>query len=129
MDIRDEIDMALGLSHTQHIGTLFHPWFRGAHFIIILLEERVFTNANVPFRMRFRDGTSIVERTAQRSNSSLYNHSERERGEGTVGREAVAVGAPQRAWQGEAHVGGICGIICRLLSPRLSSQVASSLEI
>ena len=43
MYILDEIDAALDLSHTQHIGT------------------------------RFRDGTSVIGRTALRSTSSLYN--------------------------------------------------------
>ena len=43
MYILDEIDAALDLSHTQHIGA------------------------------RFRDGTSVIGCTAQRSTSSLYN--------------------------------------------------------
>jgi len=53
-------------------------------------------------RTRFRNCTSIVERTAQRGNSSLYNHSECEREEGTLGGEAVTVGVPRRARQGAA---------------------------
>ncbi|KAH9009648.1 condensin subunit, partial [Lactarius pseudohatsudake] len=73
MYILDEIDAALDLSHTQHIGTLFRTRFRGAQFIVVSLKEGLFTNANVLFRTRFRDGTSIVERTAQRSASNLYN--------------------------------------------------------
>ncbi|KAI9439026.1 condensin complex subunit SMC2 [Lactarius indigo] len=77
MYILDEIDAALDLSHTQHIGTLFRTRFRGAQFIVVSLKEGLFTNANVLFRTRFRDGTSIVERTAQRSASNLY-HAERE---------------------------------------------------
>ncbi|KAI9457325.1 condensin complex subunit SMC2 [Lactarius psammicola] len=77
MYILDEIDAALDLSHTQHIGTLFRTRFRGAQFIVVSLKEGLFTNANVLFRTRFRDGTSIVERTAQRSASNLY-HVERE---------------------------------------------------
>jgi len=79
MYILDEIDAALDLSHTQHIGTLFRTRFRGAQFIVVSLKEGLFTNANVLFRTRFRDGTSIVERTAQRSASNLY-HAEREEG-------------------------------------------------
>ncbi|KAI0296748.1 condensin complex subunit SMC2 [Multifurca ochricompacta] len=66
MYILDEIDAALDLSHTQHIGTLFRTRFRGSQFIVVSLKEGLFTNANVLFRTRFRDGTSIVERTAQR---------------------------------------------------------------
>jgi structural maintenance of chromosome 2 len=73
MYILDEIDAALDLSHTQHIGHLFRTRFKGSQFIVVSLKEGLFTNANVLFRTRFRDGTSIVERTAQRSTSSLYN--------------------------------------------------------
>ncbi|QRV81363.1 structural maintenance of chromosomes protein [Ceratobasidium sp. AG-Ba] len=73
MYILDEIDAALDLSHTQHIGTLFRNRFRGSQFIVVSLKEGLFTNANVLFRTRFRDNTSIVERTAQRSTSSMYN--------------------------------------------------------
>lgn len=97
MYILDEIDAALDLSHTQHIGTLFRTRFRGAQFIVVSLKEGLFTNANVLFRTRFRDGTSIVERTAQRSASSLYNaERERDREEGAAGE----VGAPRRARRG-----------------------------
>jgi len=96
MYILDEIDAALDLSHTQHIGTLFRTRFRGAQFIVVSLKEGLFTNANVLFRTRFRDGTSVVERTAQRSSSSLYNNAERE--EGAAGE----VGAPRRARRGAA---------------------------
>ena len=72
MYILDEIDAALDLSHTQHIGQLFRTRFKGSQFIVVSLKEGLFTNANVLFRTRFRDGTSVVERTAQRSASSLY---------------------------------------------------------
>ncbi|KAI0247376.1 condensin complex subunit SMC2 [Lactifluus subvellereus] len=96
MYILDEIDAALDLSHTQHIGTLFRTRFRGAQFIVVSLKEGLFTNANVLFRTRFRDGTSVVERTAQRSASALYgNNTEREEG-AARGEVAGAVGAPQR---------------------------------
>ncbi|KAL4076571.1 RecF/RecN/SMC [Scleroderma yunnanense] len=73
MYILDEIDAALDLSHTQHIGQLFRTRFKGAQFIVVSLKEGLFTNANVLFRTRFRDGTSIVERTADRSGSTLYS--------------------------------------------------------
>ena len=106
MYILDEIDAALDLLRTQHIGTLFRTRFRGAPFIVVSLKEGLFSNANVLFRTRFRDGTSVVERTGQRSNSSLYHHGERERDslreEGTAGGEAVAVGGPRRARRGAA---------------------------
>jgi structural maintenance of chromosome 2 len=69
MYILDEIDTALDLSHTQHIGTLFRTRFRGAQFIAVSLKEGLFTNANVLFRTRFCDGTSMVERTAQRNSA------------------------------------------------------------
>jgi structural maintenance of chromosome 2 len=76
MYILDEIDAALDLSHTQHIGQLFRTRFKGSQFIVVSLKEGLFTNANVLFRARFRDGTSIVERTAQRSGSNLYGEDE-----------------------------------------------------
>lgn len=57
MYILDEIDAALDLSHTQHIGQLFQSRFSGSQFIVVSLKEGLFTNANVLFRARFRDGT------------------------------------------------------------------------
>ncbi|KAG8998049.1 Structural maintenance of chromosomes protein 2 [Tulasnella sp. JGI-2019a] len=73
MYILDEIDSALDLSHTQHIGQLFRSRFKGSQFIVVSLKEGLFTNANVLFKARFRDGTSIVERTAQRSGNAMYD--------------------------------------------------------
>ncbi|ODO05464.1 hypothetical protein I350_04514 [Cryptococcus amylolentus CBS 6273] len=67
MYILDEIDAALDLQHTQHIGQLFRNRFKGSQFIVVSLKEGLFTNANVLFRARFRDGTSIVERTERRT--------------------------------------------------------------
>ncbi|OSD02346.1 condensin complex subunit SMC2, partial [Trametes coccinea BRFM310] len=81
MYILDEIDAALDLSHTQHIGQLFRTRFKGSQFIVVSLKEGLFTNANVLFRTRFRDGTSIVERTAHRSTSALYQNASRDDGE------------------------------------------------
>ncbi|WWC91996.1 uncharacterized protein L201_006950 [Kwoniella dendrophila CBS 6074] len=72
MYILDEIDAALDLQHTQHIGQLFRNRFKGSQFIVVSLKEGLFTNANVLFRARFRDGTSIVERTERRSANSSY---------------------------------------------------------
>ncbi|ORY74060.1 P-loop containing nucleoside triphosphate hydrolase protein [Leucosporidium creatinivorum] len=94
MYILDEIDAALDLSHStsppvflvvelsadlssfftaENIGRLFRTRFKGSQFIVVSLKDGLFSNANVLFRARFRDGTSIVERTAQRSASALYN--------------------------------------------------------
>ena len=53
--------------------------------------------SNVLFRTRFRDRNSVVERTGKRGNSCLYGHGEREREQGTLDVEAMAVGRPQRA--------------------------------
>ncbi|KAG7095814.1 hypothetical protein E1B28_006514 [Marasmius oreades] len=80
MYILDEIDAALDLQHTQNIGHLFRTRFKGSQFIVVSLKEGLFTNANVLFRTRFRDGTSIVERTANRSSSTLYEEGANARG-------------------------------------------------
>ncbi|BGP12974.1 Structural maintenance of chromosomes protein 2 [Rhodosporidiobolus nylandii] len=73
MYILDEIDAALDLSHTENIGRLFRTRFKGSQFIVVSLKDGLFSNANVLFRARFRDGTSVVERTSQRSASALYD--------------------------------------------------------
>jgi structural maintenance of chromosome 2 len=93
--ILSEVDAMLDLSHGQHIGTLFRRTrFRGAQFIVVSLKEGLFTNANLLFRTRFRDGTNVVEHTT--SASALYGSAERE--EGTArGEGAGTVGAPRRA--------------------------------
>lgn len=65
MYILDEIDAALDLSHTQNIGHLFKNRFKGSQFIVVSLKEGMFNNANVLFKARFRDGTSVVERFTQ----------------------------------------------------------------
>jgi len=62
MYILDEIDSALDLQHTQHIGHLFRTRFKGAQFIVVSLKEGLYANASVIFKARFRDGTSVVER-------------------------------------------------------------------
>lgn len=63
MYILDEVDAALDLSHTENIGRLFRNRFKGSQFIVVSLKEGMFSNANVIFRTRFRDGVSGVERT------------------------------------------------------------------
>jgi structural maintenance of chromosome 2 len=73
MYIVEEINAAPDLSHTQHIGQFFRTRFKGSQFIVVSLKEGLFTNANVLFRARFRDGTSIVERSAQRPGSGMYD--------------------------------------------------------
>jgi structural maintenance of chromosome 2 len=62
MYVLDEIDAALDLSHTQHIGQLFRTRFKGSQYIVVSHKEGLFTNANVLFRAKFRDGTSIIAR-------------------------------------------------------------------
>lgn len=84
MYILDEIDAALDLSHTQHIGQLFKNRFKGSQFIVVSLKEGLFTNANVLFRTQFRDGTSVVQRTAQRSASAMYEGPGKENYHGTT---------------------------------------------
>ncbi|KAI5475198.1 nuclear condensin complex protein, partial [Pseudohyphozyma bogoriensis] len=91
MYILDEVDAALDLSHTENIGRLFKNRFGGSQFIVVSLKDGLFSNANVLFRTKFRDGTSLVERTTQRSNSALYNKENegaggRNRGKGRVSR-------------------------------------------
>ncbi|KAI9206146.1 RecF/RecN/SMC [Polychytrium aggregatum] len=67
MYILDEVDAALDLSHTQNIGQLLKTRFKGSQFIIVSLKDGMFSNANVLFRTRFREGVSVVERTAQKA--------------------------------------------------------------
>nr|WJN25076.1 condensin complex subunit [Moesziomyces parantarcticus] len=78
MYILDEIDAALDLSHTQHIGQLFRNRFRGSQFIVVSLKEGLFTNANVLFRARFRDGTSLVERTVNANRTTAADDVDKE---------------------------------------------------
>ncbi|WWD19905.1 hypothetical protein CI109_104374 [Kwoniella shandongensis] len=87
MYILDEIDAALDLQHTQHIGQLFRNRFKGSQFIVVSLKEGLFTNANVLFKARFRDGTSVVERTERRSNNATHSSEDKENSQ-----EKTAVG-------------------------------------
>lgn len=61
MYILDEVDAALDPSHTQNIGLLLRNRFKGSQFIIVSLKDGMFTNANVLFKTKFRDGVSTVE--------------------------------------------------------------------
>lgn len=96
MYILDEIDAALDLQHTQHIGQLFRTRFKGSQFIVVSLKEGLFTNANVLFRARFRDGTSVVERTASRSANGFYD-GDKENSAGGDGDKAAAGGKKRTA--------------------------------
>lgn len=70
MYILDEVDAALDLSHTENIGRLLRGRFKGSQFIVVSLKEGMFTNANVLFRTRFRDGVSGVDRVQNDSTSA-----------------------------------------------------------
>lgn len=61
MYILDEVDAALDLAHTQNIGSLLRTRFKGSQFLVVSLKDGMFNNANVLFKTRFRDGTSVVE--------------------------------------------------------------------
>lgn len=63
--ILDEVDAALDLSHTQNIGNLLKKRFKSSQFIVVSLKEGMFTNANVLFKTKFRDGISSIERFEQ----------------------------------------------------------------
>jgi structural maintenance of chromosome 2 len=76
MYILDEIDAALDLDHTQNIGQLFKNRFKGSQFIVVSLKEGMFTNANVLFRAKFRDGISAVDVSLEGFNYVLEDCSE-----------------------------------------------------
>ncbi|KAI8063508.1 RecF/RecN/SMC [Gongronella butleri] len=61
MYILDEVDAALDISHTQNIGSLLRTRFKGSQFLVVSLKDGMFNNANVLFKTRFKDGTSVVE--------------------------------------------------------------------
>ncbi|KAI9355084.1 condensin subunit [Zopfochytrium polystomum] len=64
MYILDEVDSALDESHTQNIGRLLRSRFKGSQFILVSLKDGMYSNANVLFRTKFREGMSTVERIA-----------------------------------------------------------------
>ncbi|GAA5892437.1 hypothetical protein JCM6882_005616 [Rhodosporidiobolus microsporus] len=99
MYILDEVDAALDLSHTENIGRLFRTRFKGSQFIVVSLKDGLFANANVLFRARFREGTSVVERTTQRSASALYDKENAPPGGrgGGGGRKGKSVGGGPQA--------------------------------
>ncbi|RIA83199.1 hypothetical protein C1645_786893, partial [Glomus cerebriforme] len=55
-----------------NIGHLIRTRFKESQFIIVSLKDGMFSNANVIFRTRFRDGTSVVE-SSQRVGTSNSN--------------------------------------------------------
>jgi structural maintenance of chromosome 2 len=75
MYILDEIDSALDLSHTQNIGHMIRTHFPHSQFIVVSLKEGMFNHANVLFRTRFMDGTSMVTRYAIRDESDRVSAS------------------------------------------------------
>ena len=92
MYILDEIDAALDLSHTQNIGHLFKTRFKGSQFIVVSLKEGMFNNANVLFKARFRDGTSVVERYEQQQLKAIVE----KENETSSGKSKKAVVRPDR---------------------------------
>lgn len=60
--ILDEIDSALDLSHTQNIGQMIRKYFNKSQFLIVSLKEGMFANANVVYKVVFKDNRSTVQR-------------------------------------------------------------------
>lgn len=101
MYILDEVDAALDLSHTQNIGQLLRTRFKGSQFIVVSLKEGMFNNANVLFKARFREGISIVERTAQNQSRGSKGSSSTSSRRVEAGKENEAPSSSSTA----AHVG------------------------
>ncbi|KAI8378675.1 RecF/RecN/SMC [Choanephora cucurbitarum] len=80
MYILDEVDAALDLSHTQNIGSLLRTRFKGSQFLVVSLKDGMFNNANVLFKTRFKDGTSVVERTTPYRKEQENEQASRKRG-------------------------------------------------
>ena len=77
MYILDEVDAALDQSHTENIGRLLKSRFKGSQFIVVSLKEGMFSNANVLFRTRFRDGISGVERISTTNTSVVTSNTKK----------------------------------------------------
>lgn len=75
--ILDEVDAALDLSHTQNIGNLLKKRFKSSQFIVVSLKEGMFTNANVLFKTKFKDGISSVERIEQPNSHDINDENNR----------------------------------------------------
>ena len=65
--ILDEVDAALDVAHTLNIGKMIKQYFPHSQFVIVSLKDGMFSNANVLFRVRFENGTSVVSRTEQQN--------------------------------------------------------------
>ena len=61
--ILDEIDAALDISHTENIGKMIKHHFSQSQFIVVSLKQGFFDNANVVYRVQFKDGRSVISRT------------------------------------------------------------------
>mmetsp|Transcript_165769 Transcript_165769/g.532285 ORF Transcript_165769/g.532285 Transcript_165769/m.532285 type:complete len:1211 (-) Transcript_165769:161-3793(-) len=83
MYILDEIDSALDLSHTQNIGHMIRTHFPHSQFIVVSLKEGMFNHANVLFRTRFMDGTSMITRYAIRDGVKPDDAGKENEGEGS----------------------------------------------
>lgn len=92
--ILDEVDAALDLSHTQNIGTLLKKRFQSSQFIVVSLKEGMFTNANVLFRTKFRDGISSVDRFEQHHGNGNGNENEDEDNQKTKKASKVGLSKP-----------------------------------
>ena len=68
--ILDEVDAALDISHTRNIGKMIKQYFPHSQFVIVSLKDGMFSNANVLFRVRFENGTSVVDRHEQHNDPS-----------------------------------------------------------
>ncbi len=60
--ILDEMDAALDVSHTCNIGRIIKQYFSHSQFTIVSHRGGMFNNANVLFRVRFEEGSSVVMR-------------------------------------------------------------------
>ena len=63
--ILDEVDSALDLSNTQNIGLMLKEYFDQSQFLIVSLKDGMWNNANVLFKTKFVDGSSVVTRHAK----------------------------------------------------------------
>jgi len=66
MYILDEIDSALDLSHTQNIGQMIRKYFPQSQFLIVSLKEGLFSNANVLYKVLFKENGSTVQKFVMR---------------------------------------------------------------
>ena len=89
--ILDEVDAALDISHTTNIGHMIKTHFPDSQFIIVSLKEGMFNNANVLFRTRFQDGTSMVGRSVMTGASIASNDLPKSNSESLTARKRKAI--------------------------------------